>query len=101
MWIFVFFDLPTNTANERRAASLFRKSLIKDGFNMLQYSVYIRHCDSSENAAVHVKRVKNILPLHGIVNIIQLTDKQFGNMESYSNASETKNPDGGEQLTLF
>lgn len=42
MWIYVMFDLPTNTKQQRKNASLFRKMLIKDGFSMLQYSVYIR-----------------------------------------------------------
>lgn len=44
MWLFVFFDLPTNTKTERRHATQFRKALEKDGFSMMQYSVYVRHC---------------------------------------------------------
>src|SRR5690554_7679418 len=50
MWLFVFFDLPTDTKKNRRNAGLFRKNLIKDGFTMMQYSVYMRHCASSESA---------------------------------------------------
>ena len=49
MWLFVMFDLPTNTKVERRNATLFRKALEKDGFTMMQYSVYIRHCASKES----------------------------------------------------
>ena len=48
MWLFVFFDLPTNTKTERRHAVQFRKALEKDGFTMMQYSVYVRHCASKE-----------------------------------------------------
>ena len=44
MWLFVFFDLPTTTKAERRNAAQFRKALEKDGFTMMQYSVYVRHC---------------------------------------------------------
>ena len=44
MWLFVFFDLPTHTKTERRHAAQFRKALEKDGFAMMQYSVYVRHC---------------------------------------------------------
>ena len=46
MWLFVFFDLPTNTKQERKFASGFRRDLLKDGYCMLQYSVYVRHCGS-------------------------------------------------------
>ena len=58
MWLFVFFDLPVITKKERKVAATFRKNLMKDGFVMLQFSVYIRHCASKESQAVHIKRVK-------------------------------------------
>ena len=78
MWVLVFFDLPTDTKKERKAAADFRKRLISDGFVMFQFSIYMRHCPSAENAAVHVKRVKSILPSLGQVGILTITDKQFG-----------------------
>ena len=56
MWVIVMFDLPTDTKADRRSYALFRKSLIQDGFSMLQFSVYIRHCASDENAYVHSGR---------------------------------------------
>ena len=62
MWIFVFFDLPTETKKDRHNASKFRTNLLKDGFNMMQFSVYMRHCASSESADVHEKRVAQLLP---------------------------------------
>ena len=46
MWILVFFDLPTDTKRERKAAGDFRKQLLKDGFTMFQFSIYVRHCVS-------------------------------------------------------
>lgn len=49
MWILVFFDLPTETKKEKKAYTDFRKSLIKDGFTMFQFSIYVRHCASMEN----------------------------------------------------
>lgn len=101
MWVLVFFDLPTLTAKERKDAALFRKNLIKDGFTMLQFSIYVRHSSSWENADVHEKRVKSFLPKYGNVCIIQLTDKQFGNMVMFTNASPTPPPSGGIQLELF
>ena len=86
MWVFVSFDLPTYTAEERKNAARFRKELIKDGFRMFQYSSYVRHCPSSDNAAVHVRRVKAILPEEGNIMIMTITDKQFSMIECFSSA---------------
>lgn len=55
MWVLVFFDLPTDTKKERKAAADFRKQLLADGFIMFQFSIYMRHCPSAENAEVHIK----------------------------------------------
>ena len=46
MWILVFFDLPTETAKERKIACLFRKNIMIDGFQMFQFSIYMRNCSS-------------------------------------------------------
>lgn len=61
MWVLVLFDLPTDTKKQRHAASKFRKELLSDGFTMFQFSIYLRHCPSIENADVHIKRVKRPL----------------------------------------
>jgi len=68
MWVLVFFDLPTETAKDKKAYVLFRKNLQKDGFTMFQFSIYVRHCASYENAEVHIKRVKSFLPEFGAKN---------------------------------
>lgn len=101
MWIIVFFDLPTNTKRERKTAGLFRKSLLKDGFAMFQYSIYIRHCASRENMEVHKKRVRSILPPSGMVTILGITDKQFEKMEIFYGKKEASPPQTGIQLSLF
>ncbi len=101
MWVFVYFDLPTETKKDRREYALFRKALIKDGFSMVQYSIYARHCPSAENAEVHKKRVKRSLPPHGEVIIFEITDKQFGSMEFYRGFEKTVSPDTPQQLELF
>ena len=68
MWVLVFFDLPTETQKDRKNAALFRKRILKDGFTMFQFSIYVRHCASRENAEVHIKRIKSILPPQGWIN---------------------------------
>ena len=76
MWILVFFDLPTETQKDKKAYTLFRKNLQKDGFTMFQFSIYVRHCASYENAEVHIKRVKSFLPEFGQIGILCITDKR-------------------------
>lgn len=73
------FDLPVETKTQRKHAARFRKDLLKDGFGMHQFSVYVRHCATLEAAAVHINRVKKFLPEEGSVSILKVTDKQFEN----------------------
>ena len=73
MWVLVMYDLPTDTKKERKAAAKFRKEIMSDGFTMFQFSTYIRHCASMENAQVHIKRVKSLLPESGNVGILCIT----------------------------
>ena len=101
MWLFVFFDLPTETKKQRKSASLFRKNLLKDGFSMMQFSVYLRHCASSESADVHEKRVKLFLPSTGKVSILRITDKQYGNIMNYWGKDILSNEPTPLQLELF
>lgn len=101
MWVLVFFDLPTETKKERRDAQSFRKYMVKDGFSMFQFSIYMRHCASRENAQVHIKRVKQQLPDKGHVGIMQITDKQFSDIELFFCAKKREVEAGPQQLELF
>lgn len=101
MWVLVFFDLPTETKKERKIYAKFRKEILADGFNMFQFSIYLRHCASRENADVHIKRVKKILPQKGHVGIMCITDKQFGMMEIFRGKDLVDVPETVQQLELF
>ena len=101
MWLYVMFDLPVETKPQRKAATLFRKELLKDGFSMFQYSVYIRHCASKENAEVHIRRVRQMTPARGMVTILTVTDRQFGEMVTLYGAKEKPPPPTPLQLELF
>lgn len=101
MWILVFFDLPTETKKEKKTSANFRKRLVEDGFTMFQFSIYVRHCASRENADVHIKRVKSILPEKGHVGILCITDKQFASIEIYYAKKEILPDTPGQQLELF
>lgn len=101
MWVMVLFDLPTETKKERRDASQFRKKLLESGFMMFQFSIYMRFCQSMENAEMHTKRVKNILPEKGKVGIFAITDKQFGRMEIFHGIKKQETNPPAQQLSLF
>ena len=101
MWLFVFFDLPTGTKTERRNAAQFRKSLEKDGFSMMQYSVYVRHCPSKENMDVHVKRVRRSMPPSGYTSILSVTDKHYGEILNFWGKIEQAKPEIPQQLEFF
>jgi len=101
MWVLVFFDLPVVEEKDRKIYTQFRKKLLKDGFEMFQFSIYVRHCMSHDNADVHITRVKSFLPQKGKVGVLRITDKQFGMMELFegTNQKETKPPP--QQLEMF
>lgn len=101
MWILVLFDLPTETKRARKAYTDFRKQLQRDGFTMFQFSIYVRHCASYENALVHIKRVKSFLPEFGHVGIMCITDKQFGAIELFYGKKVQEPNAPGQQLELF
>lgn len=101
MWVMVMFDLPTETKKERKAYADFRKRIMKDGFTMFQFSMYVRHCASRENADVHIKRVKSILPEKGNIGIMCITDKQFGDIEIFYGRKKQDVEQPYQQLELF
>lgn len=101
MWVLVLYDLPTETKANMRAANQFRKGLIDDGFTLFQFSMYVRHCPSRENAEVHIKRVKIMLPKAGKVAIMCITDKQFGDIEIFFARNKEEPPPTFQQLELF
>lgn len=101
MWVLVFFDLPTETKTDRKRYAKFRKDMLSDGFQMFQFSIYMRHCSSKENADVHILRVKKSLPDKGHVGIICITDKQFGMMEIFRGHDIVPAEAPPQQLELF
>ena len=101
LWVLVFFDLPTETPKHRKSYTKFRDATLDDGFTMFQYSIYLRHCPSRENAEVHIKRVKNALPTEGEVGILTITDKQFGDIELFKSKKVSELPIISQQLQMF
>lgn len=101
MWIFTLFDLPVDTKEAKRAYRLFHDFLLDDGFVMLQYSVYARHCPSPDNLEVHERRVRSHLPDDGEVRILTMTDTQFERMRIFRGAIRGIPEPPPLQLTIF
>ncbi len=101
MWLFAMFDLPVVTKAEKKRAARFRRDLLLRGFTMLQFSVYARHCSSEEFADGIKAEVRSVLPDHGQVRLVAITDRQFGKMEVYRGKSAGPAEEPPPQLMLF
>lgn len=81
MRMLVFFDLPMVTRTERRAYTQFRRFLLNDGYDMLQFSVYGRILNGRDAEEKHMQRLLNNLPPEGSVRVLTVTEKQFASMK--------------------
>jgi len=101
MWMIVLFDLPVVSPEERKKASLFRKTLLDQGFHMSQYSVYYRLLPGKEALDGYIKGIQAQLPPKGKVDILTITDKQYESIISFSGKTKEKNKRNPTQLLLF
>ena len=101
MWMMVMFDLPTDTAEERKAATKFRNFLLDEGFQMVQFSVYVQFTGTFENSQKFVRAVKQNNPQYGDVNILFFTDKQFSNIIHIENREDKILMEEPAQFELF
>jgi len=101
MWMIVLFDLPVISPEERKNATLFRKTLLDHGFHMSQFSVYYRLLPGKEALDGYVKDIQAQLPPSGKVDILTITDKQYEGIISFSGKTKEKNKKNPTQLLLF
>lgn len=81
MRMIVLFDIPVTTKAKMRAANQFRQFLLKDGYQMLQLSIYTRIVRGRDSMEKYHKRLVANLPEEGSIRCIAITEKQFANME--------------------
>ena len=81
MRLIVFFDLPMVTKTEKRAYVQFRRFLLNDGYDMIQFSVYGRILNGGDAEDKHMKRLLANLPAQGSVRVLTVTEKQFASMK--------------------
>jgi len=101
MWIVVMFDLPVVEKTERKAATEFRNTLLDMGFEMSQFSVYMRFCTSQTQIDTYCKRVEEALPSGGKVNILQFTDKQYERIITFHGQVKQPAKKSPDQYDLF
>lgn len=101
MRVLVFFDLPTETLENKRECRKFRKVLIENGFLMMQESVYCRMLitPSAGNAVLDVIRKNR--PSDGIVQVMTVTEKQFAGMEYITGEHRGEVIDSDERLIIL
>jgi len=80
MRLLLFFDLPMNTKEERRIYSRFRKYLINNGFNMVQFSVYVKIFPNRISMTQYIQGLRNNLPSKGSIRVMGVTNKQYEKM---------------------
>lgn len=101
MWVFVLFDLPVGTKKERKAASKFRLSLLDLGFEMSQFSVYLKFCAGKEQGEALSRQVEAGMPPSGKVHLVYITDKQYENIRTYRGQKREPSSKMPDQLALF
>lgn len=101
MWLFVMFDLPVKTSEDRKNYARFRKLLLESGFSMLQLSVYARPMASEQMGDSYARMVKDHLPPAGYVRLLMVTDRQFGKMKSFIGPKSLPIEEAPRQLELF
>ena len=99
MWIYVMFDLPVGTDNERKSATKFRQNLLNWGFDMAQFSVYCRFCAGGEKIDVMSNKIIQNLPSGGKVDILTITDRQYENIIHFAGRAQ-KSAKKRKQLIL-
>lgn len=81
MRVILLFDLPMITKEEVRTYNSFRKYLLKNGYMMMQYSVYCRIFNNRESASKHLEILKRNVPKKGQIRVMVVTEKQYTNIE--------------------
>lgn len=101
MRLLVFFDLPTNTDEDKRNYRRFRKTLLKNGYIMLQESVYCRMFITPSAEKTSMDIIRKNKPLSGTVQMLSVTEKQFSKMEYLVGEYHSEIIDSDERLIIL
>ncbi len=101
MRVLVFFDLPVITEENRRAYRKFRKFLLKNGFLMLQESVYCKLALNSTAVRTIVDNVHKNKPEEGLIQLLTVTEKQYAKMDIIIGNIKNEVLDSDERLVIL
>jgi CRISPR-associated protein Cas2 len=101
MWLLVMFDLPVGSKAERRAATKFREWLLDGGYEMSQFSIYMRFCVGKEQVDRRVREIGRARPDKGSIHVLAVTDRQFESMAVFRGKARSNDRKAPNQLELF
>ena len=101
MRVMVFFDLPTETVENKREYARFRKLLIRNGFLMMQESVYCRMLLTPRAGSAVIELLRKNRPSKGVVQVMTVTEKQFAAMEYITGEGHSEVLDSDERLVVL
>lgn len=102
MRVLIMFDLPTKTKKDRKNYTIFRNNIMKQGFFMINFSVYVRICKGVSAANTVMKNVEAVVPPYGNVRALIITEKQFDNMKMLvGKPKDNEKANAPKQLSLF
>lgn len=102
MRLMVFYDLPVVSKTDRRRYAKFHKFLLRDGYDMIQFSIYGRICNGQDAVEKHVTRLMANLPPDGSVRCMQVTEKQYADIKVLvGRKREKEDKKYAKQLSFF
>lgn len=101
MRIILMFDLPTVTAREKRIYRQFHRQLIKEGFYMFQFSIYVKLAINRTVSQQIKARIKKIKPEVGRVSVLEITERQFSEIEFICGSHSTNILNTIDRVTFF
>ena len=101
MRLIVMFDLPVIKENDRKVYTKFRRFLLNEGYIMIQYSIYTRICKNSDDIKKHETRLKENMPSKGNLRLLQVTEKQYENMQILCGDSYEEEKISNDNLIIF
>ena len=101
MRVLLFFDLPMTTSKQKREYTRFRKYLLKNGFIMMQQSVYSKLVLNATASNAIMRNVRANKPLEGLVQMLTITENQFSKIEFVIGEYISSVVDSDERLIIL
>lgn len=101
MRMIVFFDLPTDTAEDRRNYRKFRKTLMQSGFLMMQESVYCKLLVNASAEALMEEKLRKERPPKGLVQLLTITEKQYSRIRYITGEHRSEVVDTDERTLIL